>query len=306
VISHLDDDAIRASAEILGNGGIVALPTETVYGLGASVTSPTGLRRVFEVKGRPFDHPLITHGASSAILDNVGENVSPIARKLAELVWPGPLSLLVPRSDSLDPLVTGGRSSVVVRVPAHDFFRRVVEALGSPIAAPSANRFGRVSPTNAEHVRSDLGLDVDLIVDGGPSVIGVESTIIDTTLEPPQILRHGGIPMEDLELLTGVAFAEASGGSRAPGMLASHYSPRCAVHLAESQAEADEILAQFPTGSSGLIDAPSSLAMYAATLFSSLRACDDKGWLHAVAVLPADVGLGRAIRDRLQRAASPS
>lgn len=305
MISHLDETAVLRAAEILGNGGIVALPTETVYGLGASITSPRGIRRVFDVKGRPPDHPLIVHGSSSRIIDEVGCELSPLGMLLASSVWPGPLSLLIPRNQTLDPLVTGGRPTVVVRVPAHDFMRNVIDRLGCGIAAPSANLFGRVSPTTAQHVAADLGDDVDLIVDGGASVIGVESTIVDTTVSPPQILRHGGIPIEDLEQITGTSFAEPTGSARAPGMLAQHYSPRCRIHLAESTTEARELFERLHPDRSGLIEAMTPLAMYAATLYSTLRACDERGWTDVVFVLPPNEGLGRAIRDRLFRAARP-
>lgn len=306
VISHLQPDSVRRAAEILGNGGIVAIPTETVYGLGASVKSPNAIRRVFAVKGRPTDHPLIVHGANAHIIDEVGVDPTPVATQLANSIWPGPLSLLIRRNDALDPLVTGGRSTVVVRVPAHDFTREVISLLGCGVAAPSANRFGRVSPTTAEHVSADLGDDVDLIVDGGPSVIGVESTIVDTVASPPQILRHGGIPVEDLELIANVTFADADGTIRAPGMLPQHYAPRCRLHLAGSKVEADAMLQDLPHGTSGLVPAPSALSMYAATLYGSLRACDLQGWTDAVAILPPSNGLGRAIGDRLRRAAASS
>lgn len=305
IVSYLDPDSVRRAAEILGNGGIVALPTETVYGLGASIDSPSGVSRVFSAKGRPSDHPLIVHGSSVAILDVVAVRPSRIALELASAVWPGPLSLLVPRSERVSPAVTGDRDTVVVRVPAHDFFRKVVDCLGCGIAAPSANRFGRVSPTTAEHVAADLGGDVDLIVDGGPSVIGVESTIVDTTTSPPQVLRHGGIPVEDLEALMGFNFSEADGSVRAPGTLASHYAPRCQVHLAQTVEEASALRSSLPEPT-GLVENPSTTALYAATLYSTLRACDDRGWSHAVFVLPPDHGLGRAVRDRLERAANRS
>jgi L-threonylcarbamoyladenylate synthase len=285
IVSHLDPDSVRRAAEILGNGGIVALPTETVYGLGASIDSASGVNRIFTVKGRPTDHPLIVHGSSASILDEVSDNPSEFARRLAAEVWPGPLSLLVPRSQRVSPSVTGGRDTVVVRVPAHDFFRTVVDHLGSPIAAPSANRFGRVSPTTADHVAADLGNDVDLIVDGGPSVIGVESTI------------------EDVEALLGISVAESDGTVRAPGTLASHYAPRCQVVLAETAEEAKSRLERLPS-SAGIVETPPSTGVYAATLYTTLRTCDERGWTHAVFVLPQDRGLGRAIRDRLKRAAA--
>jgi L-threonylcarbamoyladenylate synthase len=305
VISHLDETAVRRAAEILGNGGIVALPTETVYGLGASIGVPQGIKRVFEVKGRPTNHPLIVHGSSTSVIDEVGLEPSPLARLLARSVWPGPLSLLIPRHPALNTLVTGGLQTVVVRVPAHRFIRDVADELGCGIAAPSANRFGQVSPTTALHVVSDLGDDVDLVVDGGPSVIGLESTIVDTTVSPPQILRHGGIPVEDLESLTGLKFSEPVGLVRAPGMLAQHYSPKCRLHLAESTEDAYALLERLDPHTSGMIDALDPLSIYAATLYGSLRACDDRLWTDAVVVLPPNAGLGRAIRDRLRRAAVP-
>ena len=303
IVSHLDPDSVRRAAEILGNGGIVALPTETVYGLGASIDSASGVNRIFTVKGRPTDHPLIVHGSSASILDEVSDHPSEFARRLAVEVWPGPLSLLVPRSQRVSTSVTGGRDTVVVRVPAHDFFRTVVDHLGSPIAAPSANRFGRVSPTTADHVAADLGNDVDLIVDGGPSVIGVESTIVNTTTSPPQVLRHGGIPIEDVEALLGISVSESDGTVRAPGTLASHYAPRCQVVLAETAEEAKSRLERLPS-SAGIVETPPSTGVYAATLYTTLRTCDERGWTHAVFVLPHDRGLGRAIRDRLKRAAA--
>jgi len=251
IVSHLDPDSVRRAAEILGNGGIVALPTETVYGLGASIDSASGISRIFSVKGRPADHPLIVHGSSASILDEVSDHPTAVARQLAAEVWPGPLSLLVPRSE-----------------------------------------------------RVDLGDDVDLIVDGGPSVIGVESTIVDTMTSPPQVLRHGGIPIEDLEALLEMSLAESDGTVRAPGTLASHYAPQCQVVLAETADEAHSLLRTLPA-SAGIVDTPASTGLYAATLYSTLRTCDERGWTHAVFVLPPDLGLGRAIRDRLKRAAAP-
>lgn len=302
VVSHEDPSALHRAAEILGNGGVIALPTETVYGLGASIDSPRGVRRVFEVKGRPTNHPLIVHGATHAFLDEVARDISDMTRLVAKHSWPGPLSMLVDRADRVSPDVTGGRDTVVVRVPAHSFFRELVSLLESPIAAPSANRFGRVSPTTAQHVADDLGDDVDLIVDGGASVVGVESTILDMTTDPPQVLRHGGIPIEDIESLLGCVIAEPSGAVRAPGMLESHYAPRCQVRAVESHDEALEVLSRLDPGSSGLVPTPTDVPLYAAQLYGLLRNCDQRGWSEAVIVLPPATGLGRAIRDRLERA----
>ena len=306
VVSHEDPGALRRAAEILGNGGVVALPTETVYGLGASIDSPRGVSRIFEVKGRPTNHPLIVHGASHGVLDDVAHDVSDMTRVVATHTWPGPLSMLVHRKERVPANVTGGRDTVVVRVPAHSFFRELVALLGCPIAAPSANRFGRVSPTTAQHVADDLGDDVDLIVDGGDSVVGVESTILDMTTDPPQVLRHGGIPIEDIESLLGCVIAESSGQVRAPGMLESHYAPRCRIRTVETEAEAREVLSGLDPESGGILPTPTDVPMYAAQLYGLLRACDERGWREAVVVLPPASGLGRAIRDRLERASFSS
>ena len=212
---------IDQAVAILRAGGLVAFPTETVYGLGADASNDAAVGRVFSVKGRPTDHPLIVHLADAEQLDGWAAIVTPTARLLADAFWPGPLTILVERSASVSLAVTGGRSTVGLRVPDHPVARELLRAFGGGIAAPSANRFGRVSPTTAAHVAADLGEDVDVVLDGGPCRVGVESTIVDLTGEVPVVLRSGGISIDRLEELLGhvvdvrVSAEPAGGGARA-------------------------------------------------------------------------------------------
>lgn len=288
---------------VLRAGGLVAIPTETVYGLAADASNPDAVRRIFAVKGRPGDHPLIVHIAAAEQLGDWAATIPPSAAVLADSCWPGPLTLLVPRAARVLDVVTGGRSTIGVRVSAHPLTLELLARFGGGLAAPSANRFGRVSPTTADHVRADLGEDVDFVLDGGPCPIGVESTIVDCTVDPPQVLRPGGIPTEDIAILLNSTLGAASGPSRASGMLASHYAPRCRVLLVETLADAQAWAAgQSPTE----ILHDDDLARYAQSLYSRLRDADDRGVDTVIAVLPPPVGLGHAIRDRLTKAASPS
>lgn len=292
-------DAIRA-------GGLVAIPTETVYGLAADARNAAAVRRIFEVKGRPGDHPLIVHLASAAEVDDWTGEVSDAARRLIGAAWPGPLTVVVPRSDRVLDEVTGGRDTVGLRVPAHPLTLDLIERTG-PLAAPSANRFGSVSPTTALHVLDDLGerLDPgrDVILDGGACPVGVESTIVDCVADPPQILRAGGVPVEDVLALLDGEVAAAAGPSRASGMLASHYAPRCAVRLVDDADDAAALRAGTPR--SEILDLTDDLARYARELYGSLRDADARGVGTVIAVLPPPVGLGHAIRDRLTKAAAP-
>jgi L-threonylcarbamoyladenylate synthase len=288
----------------------VAIPTETVYGLGADADDAHAVGRIFAVKARPAGHPLIVHVAGPADLPAWAAEVPPAAELLAEVCWPGPLTLLLPRAGRVIDAVTGGRDTVGLRAPAHRLTQELLARTGRGIAAPSANRFGRVSPTTAGHVLADLGpyldLATDVILDGGPAPIGVESTIVDCTTEPPQLLRPGGIPREDIERLLDLGLAPASGGPRAPGMLRTHYSPAAAVVLAADRGEADGIVAGLERDGHrvAVLDFGDDLATYAQQLYQALRDADAAGATHVVAVLPPAQGLGHAIRDRLQKAAA--
>jgi L-threonylcarbamoyladenylate synthase len=291
---------VDRALDVLRAGGLVAIPTETVYGLAADASNPDAVQRIFAVKGRPFAHPLIVHLAAAEQLGDWAATVPATAVVLAESCWPGPLTLLVPRAAHVLDVVTGGRPSVGVRVPAHALTLELLARFGGGLAAPSANKFGRVSPTTADHVRADLGSDVDFVLDGGPCPIGVESTIVDCTVDPPQVLRPGGIPTEHIAAILNGAVGEAGGPSRAPGMLASHYAPRCHVMLVSSVEDAERLAAGRP-GVEVLTD--QDLAHFAQTLYSRLREADDRDVDTLIAVMPPAVGLGHAIRDRLTKAA---
>jgi L-threonylcarbamoyladenylate synthase len=299
-------DVERAAAAI-GAGGLVAMPTETVYGLAADATNPEAVARIFEVKGRPADHPLIVHLASAAQVDEWAATMPVSARILIDAAWPGPLTVIVPRGAGVLDVVTGGLATVGLRVPAHPLALELLDRVAVGLAAPSANRFGAVSPTTAEHVRRDLGdrLDPrrDVILDGGRCPVGVESTIVDCATSPPQILRAGGVPVEDILRLLDGKIADASGPSRASGMLASHYAPRCAVRLVDTPDDAMALRAG--TVGSEVLDLSDDLVTYARELYARLRDADDRGVATVIAVLPPAEGLGHAIRDRLAKAAAP-
>jgi len=292
---------VDRALSVLHAGGLVAVPTETVYGLAADASNSDAVRRVFAVKGRPADHPLIVHVGAAAQLGDWAASIPRAAEVLADACWPGPLTLLVPRSATVLDLVTGGRTSVGVRVPAHPLTLELLARFGGGLAAPSANRFGRVSPTTADHVRADLGDDVDFVLDGGPCPVGVESTIVDCTVDPPQVLRPGGISSEEIESLLEMTLGAPDGPSRAPGMLESHYAPRCRVVLADSRSEAMALADELPDAE--ILD-DDDLAHYAHTLFARLRDADDRGVDTVIAVLPPARGLGHAIRDRLIKASA--
>ena len=294
--------SVDHALEVLRNGGLVAIPTETVYGLAADARNPDAVRRIFTAKGRPADHPLIVHIADADRLLEWAAEVPPAAALLAGTCWPGPLTLLLRRRPDVLDVVTGGLPSVGLRVPAHALTAELIARFGGGLAAPSANPFGRVSPTTAEHVEHDLGDLVDYVLDGGRCPVGVESTIVDCTVSPPQILRPGGIPAEQIGSLLDGRLASASGASRAPGMLAAHYAPRARVVLVDSSSEA---LAQ-AYGSEGawVLDRTDNLVEYARSLYSDLRQADARGVTTVIAVMPPPTGLGHAIRDRLAKAAA--
>lgn len=302
---EVSTDVGRAAA-VIRAGGLVAIPTETVYGLAADGTNESAVRRIFEVKRRPLDHPLIVHLASA---DQVGDwtaEMNESASRLTVAAWPGPLTVLLRRGPDVLDAVTGGLDTVGLRVPAHPMTADLLARVGVGLAAPSANRFGSVSPTSAQHVLDDLGdlMDPnrDLILDGGPSSIGVESTIVDCTVAPPQVLRAGGIPTEDIARLLDEV-GDISGPSRASGMLASHYAPRCAVRLVDT---ADDAMAlRSGTPGSEVLDLTDDLVVYAHELYARLRDADRRGVRTLIAVLPRSIGLGHAIRDRLFKAAAP-
>lgn len=313
--------AIDDAVAVLRRGGLVALPTETVYGLAADAENELAVRRIFAVKGRPATHPLIVHVPEASALERWASEVPQGARRLAEAFWPGPLTLVLRRSDRASDAVTGGQETVALRVPAHPIALELLRRFGGGLAAPSANRFGSVSPTTAEHVRADLGSEVDLILDGGPCTVGVESTIVDLSGTAPAILRPGGLPGEEIERVLGqpVPFAEKI-EVRAPGTLPSHYAPRAGVVLAapdQLAAQANALAAQGrkvavmaprATGLAAgvsLFPIPDDAAGFARSLYATLRRIDEAGYEVIVSAPPPEGGLGAAVRDRLSRAAAP-
>lgn len=313
-------DVHRATA-VLRGGGLVAFPTETVYGLGADAANADAVSRIFSVKGRPADHPLIVHIPQAEDLTLWAVDVPDAAWLLAGRFWPGPLTLILRRHPSVLDLVTGGLETVGIRVPAHPMALALLKGFGGGIAAPSANRFGRVSPTEAAHVAEELGDLVDLILDGGRCAIGIESTIMDLTTGEPTILRPGGIPKEMLEDALSTSVPLRQGGPvRCPGQHPTHYAPRARLLVSSSGPELRAKVEDLLSGEARVavmspdpwdalphgvlrIPLPSSLPDMARELYGSLRLADMLGVDAVVAVCPPTSGLGLAIADRLQRAA---
>jgi len=293
---RIGTDVVEA-ARALADGGVVAVPTETVYGLAALARDPVAVRRIYAIKGRPSDHPLIVHVADETEAREWASEWPASAASLAGRFWPGPLTIVVPRADFVPDSVTGGRDTVALRVPGHPVALELIRRVGDGLAAPSANRFGRVSPTTAEHVSLDLGTDVDYILEGGPCEVGVESTIVDCSVYPPQVLRPGGVSIEDV-MDTVLEVAPATGPSRAPGMMESHYAPRCRVVPIEPGQQAEN------SGRTRRLDARSDPAGFAREMYGHLRRADEDSIDTLVVELPEPRGIGLAIRDRLSKAAA--
>jgi L-threonylcarbamoyladenylate synthase len=297
---------VERAVAVLREGGVVAFPTETVYGLGADAENDTAVRRVFEIKGRPIGHPVIVHLADVSQIELWARDVPAVAYTLAERFWPGPLTLVLPRTPRASDLVTGSQDTVALRAPSHPVANEILRAFGGGVVAPSANRFGSVSATRAEHVIADLGDAVDLIVDGGDATIGVESTIVDLAHGEPAILRPGGITREALSYALGAKIREGGSEVRVPGSLPSHYAPRARVELAENDAVAEGLMSALRAqGKRVSMIGSSDVDEFAHDLYERLRAADREGADAIIVVLPPNVGLGVALRDRLRRAASP-
>ncbi len=311
--------AVAAAALSLREGGLVAFPTETVYGLGADATNPQAIARLYQAKGRPAFNPLIATVGDLEAAERIAR-FDATAIKLAKAFWPGPLTLVLPKTSdcAVADLATAGLDTIAIRVPAHGVARAILRAFGGPVVAPSANLSGHVSPTTAAHVQSDLAGRIDLIVDGGPVAVGVESTIVGC-FDEAVLLRPGGLPRGEIERVLGRELAQPpgdadsdSGQPLAPGMLASHYAPRTKVRLNACNVEPGEALLAFgPVAVSGVdaatavlnLSARGDLNEAAANLFGYLRVLDTKG-AHTIAVMPVPHhGLGEAINDRLRRAA---
>ncbi len=336
----LADSEILRAAKILRSGGLVAFPTETVYGLGANALDEQAVARVFDVKGRPRFDPLIVHVADRAWIPRLAAEWPPQAQRLADRFWPGPLTLVLPKTPLVPDLVTAGCGTVALRIPDHPVAQALLRAADLPVAAPSANPFGRISPTTAAHVRDQLGDQIDLILDGGPCRVGVESTVLHLTPAGPVLLRPGGITVEEIEDLIGaVQLAETtsdeapSAGLLSPGALPSHYAPRTPLLLITDES-ANRPLPPFVRGGQGgggedisvrssprlgllafraasdrarftsieILSPAGDLREAAANFFAALRRLDAAGLDLIIAEVFPDVGLGRALNDRLRRA----
>ena len=304
---------VQQAAAVIRAGGLVGMPTETVYGLAADAASGPALARLYAVKGRPADHPSIVHVASVEDAASWAAVWPAQAELLARRFWPGPLTLILPAGERAHPAALGGTGTIALRIPDAPLALALIEAAGTGLAAPSANRFGRVSPTTALHVAEDLGQDVAVILDGGRCSIGVESTIVDLTGSHPRILRPGAITAEMLEEALAEPLSPlAEGAPRAPGTLAAHYAPQLPVLLIDDPLDVDDpgsttLIAPTGTAAQGfhaVVDAGATPAVYAERLYALLRASDLSGAARIAVLPPPPTGIGLAVLDRLRRAAA--
>lgn len=310
---------VYQAAEIIKRGGLVVFPTETVYGLGADVFQPMAVARVFEVKKRPFFDPLIVHVANGKDLERLVIEIPPHARKLIERFWPGPLTVVLPKKEEVPDIVTAGLPTVAVRMPRHPIAIELIELARSPIVGPSANPFGYLSPTTAVHVQEQLGRQVDLILDGGPCEVGVESTIISFSEKEPRLLRPGGVPLEEIESMIGRVEMGGRIGEKpsAPGMFPRHYAPRTPILLDWPEKKLDGYRGKkigfllfkkqnsFPKFHPvEVLSKKGDLREAAANLFSAIRRLDALNLDFILAESIPETGLGLAIMDRLRRASS--
>ena len=309
-------DLIDKAVELLRAGQVVALPTETVYGLGADALNPAAVARIFALKGRPTDHPLIIHLPPEADIGDWAANVPPAARALAAAFWPGPLTLILKRGPRVPKAVTGGQDTVALRVPEHPVALALLRAFGSGIAAPSANRYGHISPTTAAHVRIEFGDAVPLILDGGPCRVGIESTIVDLSRGTPVVLRPGAVTERDIRRVLGdTADRPAEGPApRAPGLVKRHYAPRTPAELVDSAAlparsaeltRAGHRVGMLVFGTAPPADGialPPDPAAYSRGLYAALRDLDRRGYARLLIETPPQDDTWHAVRDRLNRA----
>jgi len=312
-------ETVEKAVEVLRRGGLVALPTETVYGLAADAQNPKAIAKVFEAKGRPLHHPLIVHLGSADELGQWAKNIPKTAWKLAEQFWPGPLTLLLQRAPRVLAAVTGGQETVALRVPSHPLALAVLQAFQSGVVAPSANTFGRLSPTLAQHVREDLKEKVDWVVDGGPCHIGIESTIVDLSQEVPSIVRPGGLSPEVLAKVLGFVPQRSTHTPRISGSLPAHYAPKTQLVLAKPEAlvhcatalcaEGKRVAVLHPhktalPENAQWVCIPQELSALAQQLYALLHRLDKEGFDVLLTSLPEADDIGAALRDRLTRAAN--
>ena len=308
--TQIQDGRLSASIDLavryLRDDLLIGLPTETVYGLAALASRPKAISKIFQVKARPTNHPLILHLASYRQLEKWAHNVPSYVEVLCEKFWPGPLTVVLQRTTRVCDEITGARETVAIRIPNNQVALTLLKKLDDGLVAPSANRFGKVSPTSAKHVVDDLGDEVALVLDGGDCEIGVESTILDCTRSMPQILRSGAITKDELESVAKISIALSDGESRASGMLEKHYAPNCRVELVETTADAERRSSELVSENQQvqILDFFGDAVSYANQLYARLRQADQSGIDVIIAVMPINAGLGEAIRDRLTKASA--
>jgi L-threonylcarbamoyladenylate synthase len=308
--SQIQDGRLTVSIDLavkyLKDDLLIGLPTETVYGLAALASRPKAIAKIFQVKARPTNHPLILHLANYRQLEKWARNIPAYVEVLCDNFWPGPLTIVLQRTERVCDAITGARETVAIRVPNNQVALTLLKKLDDGLVAPSANRFGKVSPTSAKHVVDDLGDEVALVLDGGNSEIGVESTILDCTRSMPQILRLGAITKDELESVAKISIALSDGESRASGMLEKHYAPNCRVELVETAADAKRRQSELVSENQKvqILDFLGDVVSYANQLYARLRQADQSGIDVVIAVIPINVGLGEAIRDRLTKASA--
>jgi L-threonylcarbamoyladenylate synthase len=298
-MNKLEDELERA-AQIIKRGGLVAFPTETVYGLGANALDEDAVARIYKVKRRPLASPLIVHVADEVMARTLVVDWPERAQQLAARFWPGPLTLVLKKAEIVPDLVTAGLSSVGVRVPAHKIALELIQRAGVPIAAPSANRFTEISPTTAAHVRQSLGDTVDMVLDGGPSEVGIESTVVSLTRDIPMVLRPGMISQQQLEEATGVPWQQQEDTPQimeSPGQHFKHYAPNTPLYVFKNRFET-------PPGRGLILDLPPEREAYASNLYAVLHEADEQGWDWIGLVEPPDKPEWEGIRDRLRRASA--
>ena len=307
---QIQDGRLTSSIDLairyLNDDLLIGLPTETVYGLAALASRPKAIAKIFQVKARPTNHPLILHLANYRQLEKWAQDVPSYVQVLCEKFWPGPLTVILQRTTKVCDEITGARETVAIRIPNNQVALTLLKKLDDGLVAPSANRFGKVSPTSAKHVVDDLGDDVSLVLDGGDCEIGVESTILDCTRSMPQILRSGAITKDVLESVAKISIALSDGESRASGMLEKHYAPNCRVELVETTADAERRSSELVSENQQvqILDFFGDAVSYANQLYARLRQADQSGIDVVIAVMPINAGLGEAIRDRLTKASA--
>lgn len=300
MIVQPDEEELERAARLIQSGGLVAFPTETVYGLGANALDEEAIARIYAVKSRPWASPLIVHVADEAMARSITAEWPDIARVLAARFWPGPLTLVLKKAAVIPNLITADLDTVGVRIPSHPVALDLIRRAGVPIAAPSANRFSQLSPTTAEHVQQGLGKEIELILDGGPTQVGIESTVVSLWREPPVILRPGMISQTDLESATGIGWERETDLPKiveSPGMHARHYAPRTPFYVLEPG------MAN-PVGRGKTIEMPSDPRTFAVRLYNELHQADQEGWEWIAITKPPETPEWAGVLDRLKRASA--